>query len=35
MGPKRGLRRDSALVWLLAGAVVGCVTMLALAPSPS
>ena len=34
MAPKRGLRRDSALVWLLGGAVVGCLTMLALAPGP-
>lgn len=35
MNPKRSLwnnRRDSALVWLLGGAVVGCVTMLLLAP---
>ena len=30
MGPKHSLRRDSALVWLLGGAVLGCVTMLAL-----
>jgi hypothetical protein len=34
MGPKRGVRRDSALVWLLGGAVLGCLTMLALAPQP-
>ena len=37
MGPKRGARmsRDTALVWLLGGAVVGCLTMLALAPHPA
>ena len=34
MGPKRAIRRDSALVWLLGGAIVGCLTMLALAPTP-
>jgi hypothetical protein len=38
LGPTRrpavALRRDSALVWLLGGAVVGCLTMLALAPQP-
>ena len=34
MGPKRAIRRDTALVWLLGGAVVGCLTMLALAPTP-
>ena len=34
MGPKRGVRRDAALVWLLGGAVLGCLTMLALAPQP-
>jgi len=26
--------RDSALVWLLGGAIVGCLAMLALAPTP-
>jgi hypothetical protein len=31
MGPKR-FSRDSTLVWLLGGAVLGCVTMLLLAP---
>jgi hypothetical protein len=35
LGPKRGLSRDSALVWLLGGAVAGCVTMLALVPQPA
>ena len=34
IGPKRGITRDSALVWLLGGAIVGCLTMLALAPQP-
>ena len=34
LGPKPALRRDSALVWLLGGAIVGCVTMMALAPQP-
>ena len=34
LGPKRGVRRDDALVWLLGGAVLGCVTMLALVPQP-
>ncbi len=34
LGPKRGLRRDTALVWLLGGAVLGFVAMLALAPQP-
>ncbi len=34
MGPKRGMRRDTALVWLLGGAIVGCLTMLALVPQP-
>ena len=34
IGPERAIRRHSALVWLLAGAVVGCLTMLALAPTP-
>jgi hypothetical protein len=29
-GPLLRGRRDSALVWLLGGAVLGCVTMLAL-----
>lgn len=29
-----GARRDAALVWLLGGAVLGCLTMLALAPQP-
>jgi hypothetical protein len=29
------MRRDSALVWLLGGAIVGCLTMLALAPQPA
>jgi len=33
--PALALRRDSALVWLLGGAVVGCLTMLALAPQPA
>jgi hypothetical protein len=32
IGPRRGVRRDSALVWLLGCAVLGCLTMLALAP---
>jgi hypothetical protein len=35
MGPRRAPfagRRDSALVWLLGGAVLGCLTMLVLAP---
>jgi hypothetical protein len=35
LGPKRSMRRDSALVWLLGGAIVGCLTMLALAPQPA
>ena len=35
IGPKRGMRRDSALAWLLGGAVVGCLAMLALAPQPA
>jgi hypothetical protein len=35
IGPKRGLRRDTAMVWLLGGAIVGCLTMLALAPHPA
>jgi len=34
MGSRRGSRRDSALVWLLGGAVLGCLTMLALTPQP-
>ena len=34
MAPKRGLRRDSEMVWLLGGAIVGCLTMLALVPQP-
>ena len=34
IGPERGLSRDGALVWLLGGAIVGCVAMLALAPQP-
>jgi hypothetical protein len=29
-GPSLRVRRDSALVWLLGGALVGCLTMLAL-----
>ncbi len=32
IGPRRGVRRDTALVWLLGGAVLGGLTMLALAP---
>ena len=35
LGPKQGIKRDAALVWLLGGAVVGCLTMLALAPHPA
>ena len=35
IGPKRGMKRDAALVWLLGGAIVGCLTMLALAPQPA
>ena len=35
IGPKRVMRRDAALAWLLGGAVIGCVTMLALAPHPA
>jgi len=34
MGPKGTLRRDTALTWLLGGAVVGCLAMLVLAPQP-
>jgi hypothetical protein len=35
LGPKSGgISRDAALVWLLGGAIVGCLTMLALAPQP-
>ena len=35
MGPRSGcIRRDAALVWLLGGAIAGCLTMLALAPQP-
>ena len=34
MGPARAEPRDSALVWLLGGAVLGCLTMLLLAPQP-
>ena len=35
IGPKPGIKRDAALVWLLGGAIVGCLTMLALAPHPA
>jgi hypothetical protein len=35
MGAKHGVRRDAALVWLLGGAVLGCLTMLALVPHPA
>jgi len=35
IGPRCGLRRDTAMVWLLGGAIVGCLTMLALAPHPA
>jgi hypothetical protein len=29
-GPSRAVQRDNALVWLLGGALVGCLTMLLL-----
>jgi len=35
LGPKHGIKRDAAVVWLLGGAIVGCLTMLALAPHPA